>query len=65
MPFVEMPEELAEDLANDLGIYGVHGEDCEMGDKWCRMCWVSNMTNRIRQAGDREREFEQGGRART
>lgn len=48
MPFIETPEDIAEELADTLGIYGAakeHNENCK-----CRVCFVVDMTDRIRQA---------------
>jgi len=51
---LETVEELAEDIADLVGIYGClpddtgfsdHPQDCK-----CRICFVSNMTERIKQA---------------
>lgn len=49
MPYLETPDELAAHLADLLGIYGAHGEQCTE-QKLCRVCWVSDMTLRIRNA---------------
>jgi hypothetical protein len=51
MPNLETPPQLAEVLANEFGIYGAHPEgrdDRENCD--CRVCFVSSVTERIRQA---------------
>lgn len=59
MPFIETPTELAEALADLLGIYGAHEED---EPKICRVCFVSDMTMRIGQSVINElRLLEKGG----
>lgn len=51
MPYLETPEELAEDLADQVGVYGTgtetggHPEGCP-----CRICWVMGIVQRMRQA---------------
>jgi hypothetical protein len=55
MPYLETVEELAEALADTLGIYNQglkllpdeqgHADDCV-----CRMCWAGRMEQRIRDA---------------
>ena len=64
MPYLETPSDLADHLADKLGIYSdprcgdtaerldVHVDDCE-----CRVWWVPNMAERIRQAVKNERQL--------
>lgn len=53
MPNLETPDELADHIADLAGIYGAHGEEetstCTDA-KPCRVCFVSGMTDRIREA---------------
>ena len=48
MPYLETPQELAEDIADRIGIYGggpendKHPNNCN-----CRLCFVEIMANRI------------------
>jgi len=49
MPYLETPDELADHLADLLGIYGAHGDQCTE-QKPCRVCWVPGMTERIRSS---------------
>lgn len=52
MPFIETPQDIAEELADALGIYGAveeHEESCS-----CRVCFVIEMTERIRQSVENE-----------
>jgi len=51
MPYLETPNELAEDMADKLGIYGAHAED-ELRE--CRVCFVPRMAERIRIAAKNE-----------
>jgi len=48
MPHLETPDELADSLADKLGVYGVHDDLCSVDP--CRVCFVSEMTQRIRDA---------------
>jgi hypothetical protein len=52
MPYLETPDELAEFLANQLGIYGAH-EDGEANE--CRCCFVAGVKERIRNAVKNEK----------
>lgn len=49
MPHVETPPELAEEIADMLGVYGSspdgHAEGCE-----CRLCFTVGMSRRIRES---------------
>jgi len=54
MPRTETPPDLAEELADMLGVYGAapdsHVEDCE-----CRLCFTVGMSQRIRESVENER----------
>lgn len=54
MPYLETPEELADKLADLAGVYGAHDEErCSGGEDLrycCRICWVSVVQDRIREA---------------
>lgn len=52
MAYLETPDELAEDLADRLGIYGIHVDD---EAKECRMCFTMGMSKRIREAAENEK----------
>lgn len=61
MPNVETVPELVEELANLLGVYGVHDESCgQPGRPTCRVCWTQAVENRIRKAVDNERLLSRG-----
>lgn len=59
MPYLETPPELAEELADMLGINGCVPEGCDgnspdldvdhPGDCKCRLCFTIDITERIRQ----------------
>jgi len=52
MPYIETPADIAEDMANQIGVYGAaeeHGDDCS-----CRVCFVIELTARIRQSVEHE-----------
>lgn len=59
MPFIEYPHELAELIADLSGAYGAHseGEECPFNlRKMCRACFVSTITDRIRNSVENERK---------
>lgn len=52
----EILSELVEEIANMLGIYGIGPEDGDHPDDCkCRMCFVSTMEDRIRDAVENEK----------
>lgn len=55
MPNLETPEELADEIADLVGIYGGH-EDGE--SKTCRVCFVSGFADRIRQSVKNEERLQ-------
>ena len=70
MPFIETPQDLAEELANWLGIYedvrchslpdtqDIYGDREHAEDCNCRVFWVPLMINRIRKAVQNEMEMD-------
>lgn len=54
MLHIETPGDLADHLADRIGIYGGH-EDGEV--KQCRVCFVSEMSERIRVSVENEQKF--------
>lgn len=66
MPFLENPDELADSIADLVGVYGAHGENDECPDdprKTCRICFVSKIASRIRGSVENERLLEAAGRS--
>ena len=64
MPHIETPDELAEQVANWLGVYG-SGLDDEhdepLHEPWqCRVCFTSDLTRRIRQSVANEQALQRG-----
>jgi hypothetical protein len=57
MPYIETPVELADYLADKIGIYGGHDDECTP-QKPCRCCWVSEMAERIRRTVKNEASLE-------
>jgi len=49
MPNLETPDELAEEIANKLYIYGSH-DDAGECPKDCRICFTVDLTRRIRES---------------
>ena len=46
MPYVETIEDIVEELADKLGIYGAHDDVCTE-KRLCRVCWVLIMHQRL------------------
>ena len=46
MPMIEIPEDLAEQIADWIGVYGAHDECCSE-KKPCRCCFTAGMESRI------------------
>ena len=55
---IETLDDIVEDLANKLGVYGAHNADC-VGHtgKQCRVCWVTELRGRINRAVEIERKL--------
>ena len=47
---IETLDDIIEDLANALGVYGSHREECVPPNNCCRVCWVSILRGRIIEA---------------
>jgi len=54
MPTLETPDELAEAIATMLGYYGTHDDTGGGCDRGCRLCFTTDMADRIRRARDNE-----------
>jgi hypothetical protein len=50
MPHLETPDELADFLADQVGVYGAHEDGVCTEQRPCRPCYVSELTARIRQS---------------
>ena len=62
MPYLESVDDLAESLANLLGLYGsCNSESEEDCPKDCRSCFVFSTKQRIREAVANERLLSQKG----
>jgi len=53
---IEQLDDIIEGLANKLGVYGAHHDGCKF-DKPCRVCWTSNLRERIINAVEIERKL--------
>lgn len=51
---IETIDDIIEQLADKLGVYGVHHDECT-NEKPCRVCWTSDIGERIRTAMNIER----------
>lgn len=59
MPLIETPKDLAETIADMVGVYG-HGPDGDHpGDCPCRICFVIEMAERIRASAENERRLSE------
>lgn len=56
MPYIETLHELAEEIADLVGVYGAHEEN-EV--KRCRVCFTSGLVERIRCASKNEKRLSQ------
>lgn len=58
---IETLDDIVEELANKLGIYGAHRDrsgDCKPPNHCCRCCWAAYMKARIEQAVEIERKLQ-------
>jgi hypothetical protein len=58
VPNFETPDELADHLADLVGIYGAHDDTCTAA-RPCRVCWVPDMVERIKAAAKNEQMLGQ------
>jgi hypothetical protein len=54
MPHLETPAELADHLADQVGVYGAHEDETCTEQRPCRPCYVTDLTERIRAAVQNE-----------
>jgi len=54
---IETIEDIVEELANGLGVYGTHGELHPDGQCECRVCFSMQLKERIRAAVEVERKL--------
>ena len=52
----ETLDDIIEWLADQIGVYGAHDDECEKPDK-CRPCWTSDLKERIERAVEVERKL--------
>jgi hypothetical protein len=50
MPYLETPDELADALADLLGVYGAHEDETCTDKRPCRPCFTAGMADRIRRS---------------
>jgi hypothetical protein len=53
---IETLDDIIEWLADQIGVYGAHDDECEKPDK-CRPCWTSDLKERIERAVEVERKL--------
>lgn len=53
-PYIETLRELAEELADKVGIYGSHDEEEAVP---CRICWTDDLRDRMLRAVENERKL--------
>jgi hypothetical protein len=54
---IETLEDIVEQLADKLAVYGACNENHEYDDRGCRCCWTANLERRIRDAVEIERRL--------
>lgn len=55
---IETLEDIVEQLADQMGVYGAHREDeCAAPHYCCRPCWTAHLRSRIEQAVEVERKL--------
>jgi hypothetical protein len=61
MPLETLSDIIGE-LANQIGVYGAHDDenDAACNDKPCRVCWTSELNDRIWSAVRMEQQLERG-----
>lgn len=47
---IETLDDIVEEIANHLDIYGAHSQSCEGSYPPCRCCFTANLTRRIKEA---------------
>lgn len=52
---IETLDDIVEEIANTISVYGAHDEHCGDGPKSCRCCYVAELKERIRDAVNVER----------
>jgi hypothetical protein len=59
---LETLSDIVDELADRMGIYGAHDEENDVAcdEKPCRVCWTSNMSDRINAAVRLEQQLERG-----
>lgn len=58
MGSIETLDDVVEELANELGIYGSHIEEHSDGQCECRCCWTADIKRRIRRAVEVDRRLQ-------
>ncbi|MBI2020105.1 hypothetical protein HYS94_01665 [Candidatus Daviesbacteria bacterium] len=60
MPYLEIPYELADEIADWAGVYGGHDEICNprqrIQDK-CRICFTEELVDRIKKSVENEEKY--------
>ncbi len=59
---LETLSDIVDELADRIGVCGAHDEenDAACADKPCRVCWTSELTDRINTAVRLEQQLERG-----
>lgn len=58
---IEQLEDIVENLADQMGVYGSHSTDCDEKHP-CRACWTAALSQRIREALAVEYKLKPHGR---
>ena len=57
MPYIETLDDIIEELADKLGVYGAHNDQCSDKHR-CRVCWTSDMRYRLQQGMINQEKLE-------
>lgn len=57
---IETVGELVEHIADKVGVYGNHGNDCTVGNE-CRMCFTADLRHRIVEAVGNDEKLKRAG----
>ena len=62
---IETLDDIIEQIADQQGVYGSHQEDCDPPLNCCRVCWTSQLKERIREAIKIEEKLKEPDHARS
>ena len=57
MPYIETVDDIVEELADNIGVYGAHSDATCFPGHLCRVCWTSQLHDRLVQALENEKRL--------